>query len=322
MNRKTALLLCGLAFFLAGAQVERDASSERKPSPAGGGAEPFLAEQRGKVVVLLMGMNGCPNTPVATEVLARLSKDCPDDVAFARLDVPLPETSVQQLADWPHDFFYAVDSGRAVARRLEFFYYPTLYVLDRDGEVRYAGGCDEPKLKTMMSEIRSEKPGSTKKFYTPPLPAVGTPAAGFTAKNLQGERVDFRNFQKKGVTLLFFTSVGCPFSVKAAKKLPDLETEFEDEGALFVLIEKGRSAEDVKALYEGIAVRGSVVLDADGAISQKYSVEPVPFYFVIKADGKIAARGPYTEDSARQALRTALGIKAAASSLVPSTGAG
>ena len=322
MNRKTALLLCGLAFFLAGAQVARDASSERKPSPAQGEAERFLAEQQGKVVVLLMGMNGCPNTPVATEVLSRLSKDCPDDVAFVRLDVPPPERSVQPMANWPHDFFYAVDADRAVAQRIEFFYYPTLYVLDRDGEVRYAGGCDEAKLKTMISKIRSEKPGSKKKFYTPPLPAVGTPAAGFTAKNLQGERVDFRNFQKKGVTLLFFTSVGCPFSVKAVRKLPDLEKEFEVQAVSLLLIEKGQSTEDAKKLYDGITLRGEVVLDAEEDVFRKYSVGPVPFYFVINAEGKIAARSPYTEDSVRQALRAALGIKEAASSQVPSTGAG
>ncbi len=309
MNRRTMCLLCGIALFVATASCGEQPAREGTSAPADKPAERFLSEQRGKIVVLLMGMDGCPNTPVVTEVLAELDEDCPDDVVFGRVDVAPPGGSIKPTANWPHDFFYAVDTDRAVAQRLEFFFYPTLYVLDREGEVRYAGGCDEAKLKTMISEMLAEKPGSKKKYYTPPLPAVGTPAAGFTAKDIKGESVDLKKFQSKGATLLFFTSVDCPFSVEAVRKLPDIEKEFEGKNLSIVLIEKGDSADAVKALYDSVALSGTVVLDTDGNVSDKYGVGPVPFYFVVGADGKIAERGPYTEEAARKALRTALGLQ-------------
>lgn len=281
---------------------------ETVPEKADQSALHFLSQQKGKVVVLLLGIEGCGGTLRATKVLAEMSQDCPDDVVLARLDVPTPGGQFKPLTNWDYDYFFAVDTDRAVANRLDFFYYPTLYILDREGEVRYAGGCDIEKLKTMLDEIRAEKLGSKKKFYTPPLPAVGTPAAGFIAKSFEGKDIDLTKFPTKGATLLFFTSVDCPFSREAAKKLPVLEKEFADNDVTIVTIEKG-TTDAINALYNQITLKGPVVLDKDGVISQKYGVEPVPFYFVIDKDGKIAGRGPYTEASARQMLQVALGLK-------------
>lgn len=272
-------------------------------------AEQFLAVQKGKIVVLLMGMEGCPATRQATKVLANMLPDCPNDVVMARLDVAPPGKTLKPIANWPHEYFYAVDTNRTVAKRLDFFYYPTLYILDREGEVRYAGGCDKDKLKTMLSKIRAEKPGSKKKFYTPPLPAVGTPAAGFTAKTIKGDRIDLTKFPDKGATLLFFTSVECPFSRKDVKNLPALEKEFSGKGLTLMVIEKSTKAKSVKSFYDEIALLNPVIWDKDGAVSRKYSVEPVPFYFVIDKEGKIAGRGAYTEDSARQTLQSVLDLK-------------
>jgi len=273
------------------------------PSP-----EQFLSQQKGKVVVLLAGMEGCRNTGMATKVLAEMAKDCPNDVVFARLDVPPPEGSIKPVTDWNYPYTYLFDKDRAVANRLGFFYYPTLYVLDRDGEVRYSGGCEMEKLKTMIAEIRAKTPGAIKKIYTPPLPAIGSLAAGFTGKSIKGEEIDLNKFPDTGPTLLFFTSATCPFSREATRSLPTLENEFKDKNVTIITIEKETNPATNK-LYQEITLSGPIVWDENGAISRKYGVEPVPFYFVINQAGEIADRGPYTESAARQSLQATLGLK-------------
>lgn len=285
--------------------------------------ETIIFGQKGKVVVALLGIDGCPQTKIATEVLARMSQDCPADLVLARLDVPVQSDSpFKPLANWTYNYRYAVDADRAAADRLGFFYYPTLYILDRDGEVRYSGSCDEAKLKAMVSEIQLEKLGDPKKIYTPTLPAIGTQAPLFRAKNLEGGEIELKPLADKGPTLLFFTSVACPFSIQAARKLPALEQEFRGKDVGIIVIEKGTDAAVINTTYLQIGFSNRVIMDTDNAISQKYGVEPVPFYFVIDKAGKIAARGPYTESAASQAIGMLLGMQPVEPKGKPASGAG
>lgn len=289
----------------------------KKPS-----AEQFLAQNKGKIVVLLLGMEGCPSTKANTKVLAKTSKDWSDGIVLARLDVAPPGKTIPALTDWPHDYFYAVDTGRIIAQRLDFFYYPTLYILDREGEVRYAGGIEVNELKTMLNEILSETPDSPKKFYTPPLPQVGTKAAGFTAQSLDGKKIDLTSFPEQGATLLFFSAVTCPFSTKLVKQLPALAKEFSKQNLSIVVIEKGTNSKSVKAFYSQLTLPGPIIPDPDGAISHLYSVEPVPFYFIIDKAGKIAARGPYVEATVQQNLQATLGLTSTQPNTQEPSGAG
>lgn len=285
--------------------------------------EDFIFGQKGKVIVALLGIEGCPGTKLATEVLAKMSKDCPKDLVLARLDVPLQvESPFKPLTNWNYNYYHAIDTDHKIANRLEFFYYPTLYIIDRDGEVRYSGSCNEEKLKSMVVEILREKPGAQKKIYTPPMLAVGASAPVFQSKNINDEDMDLRQVLAKGPVLLLFTSVGCPFSKDAAQKIPNLEKEFAGKDFTIVIIEKGSNSEAVNSLYKKMAFNGIVILDKDNTISQKYNVEPVPFYFVIGQAGKITDRGPYTETSVKQALNTVLGMKAPEPKEKSSPGAG
>ena len=296
-------------------------SANTKPSQPS--TEGFIFGQKGKVVVALLGIEGCSETKRATEVLAKMSADCPNDVALARLDVPIPgQSQFTPLTNWSYNYYQAVDTDRKVANRLEFFYYPTLYIIDRDGEIRYSGSCDEAKLRTMITEIRQEAAGSQKKIYTPPILAIGAPAPVFQAKTFKGEDIDLQPAITKGPVLLFFTSVDCPFSLAAAQKIPLLEKEFAGKEFTIMMIEKGTNTENINDTYQQIELAGMVILDPDNTISRKYNVEPVPFYFVIDKEGKIAARGPYTESSARQALGKLLGMQNAGPKEKVAPGAG
>jgi hypothetical protein len=258
----------------------------------------FLETRKGQVVVLLMGMQGCQKTSQATEVLAELSGTLGDQVTFARIDVPPPRSSVDPVANWRHDYHYGVDEDRLLADELDFFYYPTLYILDRDGEVRYSGGCEPEALSKMVKGVRDEKPGDMKITFSLPMLGVGA-----MAPDVVGAQVD-----PTTPTVYFFTSIDCPFSRKAMEELPLLLAEFEEEEYDVVVVEKGRSASAIGKLYDESDLDGLMVHDKDGAVSRDFGVEPVPFYFVADDAGKVTARGPYTESALRRALGGALGL--------------
>lgn len=322
MKKILVLFLIGLLFLSLACDTKETSTmpttTTKKESP-----EQFIFGQKGKIVVALLGIEGCPQTKISTEVLAKMSKDCSKDIVFARLDVPMQEeTQFKPLTNWTYSYYQAIDIDRKVANRLEFFYYPTLYIIDRDGEVRYSGGCDKEKLKTMLSEICQEQPGTQKKIYTPPILAIGASAPLFQTKNLKDEDIELQQLLAKKPALLLFSSVSCPFSKNAAQKIPNLEKEFHGKDLTVVIIEKGTNTEVINKTYQQIKFNGIVILDSDNSISRKYGVEPVPFYFLVNKEGKITARGPYTESTARQSLNTLFEIQPPTAPPKPSTGAG
>jgi peroxiredoxin len=309
-NRKEMLcvfaLLCLVAFPLTAlAQNPPDKPAQLSP-------EEFVFGQKGKIVVALFGIDGCPGTKKATEVLAEMSKDCPANVSLGRIDVPIEgNTQFKPLTTWSYNYYHGIDTDRKVADKLEFFYYPTLYVIDRDGEVRYSGECDREKLGKMIAEISKEEPGKEKKVYTLPMLAVGSEAPAIDAKSFKGGDVSLKAMLAKGPSLLFFTAVNCPFSLEAAKTIPKVAEQFKGKEFTIIIIENGTKTEAINDLYGKMELPGAVIIDADGKICASYHVDPVPFYFAIDKEGKITARGPYTEAAAGKALGELLGVKPA-----------
>jgi peroxiredoxin len=298
-------------FVLRPSETRNTVEKKTKPQPnavASEITESFLADHRGKVLVLLMGMESCPETKRMTPLLESFRKSQSDDVAVARVDVPPPGESLQPRGDWPYTYSYELDHNSVLARQLEFFYYPTLYVIDRDGEVRYAGGYEAEKLGSMVTAIVSEPRGlANKTMYTPPLPAVGTQAPDFVCMDIMGEKRELSSLLGKKATLLFFGSTSCPFSVKALADLRNLAATLGKDGLSVVVINKKEPADSVRKVYEAEEPNVPVVLDANGAICETYGVKPVPFQFVLDSRGIITQRGPFTAANATNALTPLLG---------------
>ena len=113
----------------------------------------LLNDYHGRVLILLLGRDGCPGTAKATAALNQYVSSKPERVSVVRLNVPLPKETLKPTSDPKRPFPYFVDTGRKIAGKLEFFYYPTLYVFDGQGKQRYVGGCDKDKIATMSGRF-------------------------------------------------------------------------------------------------------------------------------------------------------------------------
>ena len=290
--------------------------SEKPPAAAKGAwageAKDIVAAHRGQLLLLLLGREDCPGTARATQILDGYAAKSPAGVAIVRVEVPLPEESLTAPEKWQHAFPYAVDHGRQLAGGLDFFYYPTLYIFDRDGELRFAGDCDVTRLPQMVSEIAAEQPGSPKKSYTLPLPAVGEPAPAFSGRRLDGRTAKLDDLRGKRATLLFFSATSCPFSVKALKPLGDVAKAFNEHGVAAVVINREQEKSEIGPVYEKAAPELPVIWDQTGEICKSYGVSAVPFFFVLDGAGKVVARRSFTAAAATAALNTHLKLAVAA----------
>lgn len=291
----------------------RCCGEEPAKPPAGawaGETRDIVASHRGRVLLLLLGREDCPGTVRATKLLDGYAPQAPAGAAIVRVDVPLPGETLQAPVTWRHPFPYALDKDRLLARQLEFFFYPTLYVFDRDGELRFAGGCDASRLPEMVSEIAGEKPGAAKKRHSLQLPALGTVAPAFSGRGLDGQTVTLEAVRGKRATLLFFAATSCPFTVKEFPQLKALAADFQKHSVAVVIINRGEEREKIAPVYNGAVPGLPVVWDQSGEICKAYGVDAAPFFFLLDAGGQIVKRRSFTAGAAAGALNAHLGLAA------------
>ena len=268
-----------------------------------------IAKHQGKVLVLLLGMPGCPGTKEAMAFLNVYAKEKPEGAEVLRLDVPPPEGKLPEPEAGiaiPHQ----VDEGRKVAMALDFFFYPTLYLLDKEGGVRFSGGCEPDKVRLMVADILAEKPGGEKKLYTPPLLPVGKPMPDFAGKTLAGEEKKLADLRGKQATLLLFGATSCPFSNDALTVLPRLLKDYAAKGAAIAAITRSPESDETRVLHAEKAPGITVLVDPQDKIGKELCHVPaVPFFFVLDAAGNVSVRQPFTEAGARAALDATLGLK-------------
>ena len=99
------------------------------------------------ISILLLGRNDCPGTQKALPVLENFYKEKSTKVSVKYLEVPLPDKKETLPGEWKYSFSRSFDQGRSTADKLNFFYYPTLYIFDKDDELRFEGGCDPQQIR-------------------------------------------------------------------------------------------------------------------------------------------------------------------------------
>ncbi len=270
---------------------------------------PFLAPYHGQVLLLLMGREGCPGTAKATKVLDAYASRKADAVAILRLYVPLPGENLQVAEKWVYPYPREVDADRKIADALDFFFYPTFYVFDPDGEMRYSGGCDASKVDQMVKEILAEKPGQAKTSYNLPMPKAGEPAPAFEGTNLNGQAVvTLANLKGKNATLLVFAQTGCPFTIDALPGIQGIADCFRKHDVAVVVINTGEDEKKIRPIYAKYLPNIPVIWDKGGEISKIYGVDMTPFFFLLEQTGKTVKRRSFTSQAATGALNALLGL--------------
>ena len=279
----------------------------------------LLAPHKGQILVLLLGAPGCPGTGAATEFLNGYVKERPEGVDILRLDVPTPGGGLagpEEGIAIPRQ----VDRDRQVARKLEFFFYPTLYLLDRDGVVRFAGGCEPDKVRAMVKELVAEKPGAEKKMFTPPLLPVGQPMPAFSGRTLAGEEKTLDDLKGAKATFLLFGATSCPYSNQALEALPQVLRDYAPKGVALAVVTRGPATDETRRIHDEKAPGITVLSDpADEIGLGLCRVPAVPFFYVLDAAGNVSARQPFTDAGARAALDATLGL---APAKVPASASG
>jgi len=302
------------AVLLVGGMVVTGCS--RSPAPgtgkgrAPGNMSDLLRDHRGRVLILLLGRDRCPGTAKATAALDEYVSTEPEQVSVVRLDVPLPNETLKLTLEWKHAFPRFPDTGRKIAGELDFFYYPTLYVFDGQGERRYIGGCDRDKIAVMAREILAEKPGGKKNVYTLPMPSVGEPAPAFSGNTLTGEAVTQDSLTGKRGLLVIFARTSCPYSMEAIPQFKDMADRFRDKGVGVVIVNQRGELGTIKPVYEKKCARVPVIWDRNGDICRSFGVDAVPFYFVLDSGGKIVSRRSFTHKAAADSVNAMLGLRA------------
>lgn len=266
----------------------------------------FLQPFKGKTLVLLLGREGCPGTIQATEDLS-VWKDKPANLAIVRLDVPLPNEKLVLREAWDRPFPRQIDDGRQIASQLEFFFYPTLYLFDPDGDLRFTGGCDTAKLAAMAKEMAADLPGQPKKNFSLPMPAIGTAAPAIGGVDLAGTPVELKTLAGKAGTLLVFAKTSCPFSVGALPAVKTLADHYRQDNIAVVVINSGEELEKIRPVYEKATPGVTVVYDRNGEISKAYGVETAPFCFLLDKEAKVVARRPFVPATANRDLAAQTG---------------
>jgi peroxiredoxin len=263
---------------------------------------------RGKIVLMLLGMPGCGATDKANEFLSGYAPSKPRGAEILRIDVPPPGGKLNDLPGWKAPFPRIVDEKRTIASLIDFFYYPTFYILDRKGEVRFSGECRAGDVEKMVREIASEKPGDPLHRYMAPMPAKGDKAENFTCLLQDGTTKILSGLRGKKATLLFRGSPSCPFSAEATGALSSLARNFNAAGVSIVIVSRGATGSDSKDFYSRKAPGIPVFLDEKGTISEKkFGVTTVPFFYLLDGKGVIIERRPFTDGAARTALDALLG---------------
>ncbi|MDD4870811.1 MAG: redoxin domain-containing protein, partial [Kiritimatiellae bacterium] len=267
-----------------------------------------IAQNKGNVIVALFGIPGCPGTDQAIPFLEEYSKTKPKGVVVCRVDVPFPGEKLDKARNISPNINYALDNDRAIAGRLEFFFYPTLYILDKDGIVRFAGGCEPDRVRTMVSEILSEGPSVEKKMYTPQLVNVGEIIPDIKMPDMEGKETSLSSLCSNYGSVLFFSSTACVFSVSALNDLEKLKKDFADKKFSRVIVSFGQGVNEVKGFYSEKSPGSIVVIDADKSVSTKYfGVPAVPFLYILDKDRKVLDRRPFAYDVAKTAISKAYG---------------
>lgn len=135
---------------------------------------------------------------------------------------------------------------------------------------------------------------------------TGQDAADFTLPDLAGSSVTLSKLRGQVVLLDFWASWcgPCRMTMPVVDKLAN---EFRNSGLVVYSVNLRETPEVAEGYLKKRGLSVQVLLDADGAVAQKYMVSGIPALIIVGKDGKVAAHmvGAHPEEDLRDALSDA-----------------
>ncbi len=146
----------------AGFDYRPDAPPVAVPAPAALQAatvaefEGMMVTERGRPVVVNVWASWCGPCRVESPLLARAARAYGDSVAFIGIDSRDDETAARQfIARYDLAYPHLFDTTGQIRNRLQLRGFPTTYIFDREGALRYrvVGGINEQELAARLDEL-------------------------------------------------------------------------------------------------------------------------------------------------------------------------
>ena len=127
--------------------------------------------------------------------------------------------------------------------------------------------------------------------------APGQLAFDFTLDDVSGQRIKLSDLRGHPVVINFWAT-WCP---PCRQELPALQSayqRFRDKGVVLLGVDLKENAETIQNFTTQFGLTYPLLLDRDGAVSERYQVRGIPTTVIVNADGVVRARhvGPLTED--------------------------
>lgn len=140
---------------------------------------------------------------------------------------------------------------------------------------------------------------------------LGVPAPSFVLDDLAGRTWTLEDLRGGGVLLLGFGSVFCAACQETLSQLEATRREFGPRGLRIaaVNVDGAKAARAVTTVTRRLEVGYPVLLDGDGAVSEAYGVDVIPFLVLLDAGGTVRAvhRGGAADLAVALDLETAVG---------------
>jgi peroxiredoxin len=127
----------------------------------------------------------------------------------------------------------------------------------------------------------------------PPRPAID-----FSLKDVEGQPVQLSDFHGK-VVLMNFEATWCPSCRAQAPKLEQLYQRPQGQDFVMLSVHLQERPSTVNAFRQEHGMSFPAVIDADGAVSERYGGQFIPITYLIDREGRMVGRtvGPKAWDS-------------------------
>lgn len=147
-------------------------------------------------------------------------------------------------------------------------------------------------------------------------PLLGKPGPAFSLDLLDGGKMDLADHKGKNIVVLDFWATWCPPCRMAMPTVVEVTGQYKDKGVVFYGVDIAETADAVKEFQHKLHVEFPVVLDTDGAVSEKYRARSIPQTVIIDKEGVVQSVRVGLAPDLKEQLKKDLDALVAGKSLV------